>query len=66
MIPKEAPEENECEFCGGTGEVQESCCGMPLNDYGICTASGCGEHTYACGDKCEECNGTGKATSKTK
>jgi DnaJ-class molecular chaperone len=66
MIPKETPED-ECEFCGGTGEVQESCCGMPLNDYGIC--SDCGEHCDAQGDECHECGGTGKVetvTSKTK
>ena len=50
--------DNECEYCDGTGEAQESCCGNRLNDMGICT--GCGEHTYACGDPCEECGGTGK------
>lgn len=54
---KTEPKENECEFCDGTGDVQESCCGCGLNDMGICT--GCGEHCAACGDKCEECNGTG-------
>jgi len=54
---------DECEFCNGTGKAQESCCGMPLNDYGICSARGCGEHTYVLGDSCEECNGTGKVTN---
>ena len=43
-----------CEYCCGTGKAQESCCGRPLNDYGIC--SDCGEHTYTLGDDCEECN----------
>ena len=47
-------EDCACECCNGTGKAQESCCGRPLNDYGIC--SDCGEHTYTLGDDCEECN----------
>lgn len=61
-MTKEIKPENECEFCNGTGEAQESCCGRPLNDIGICTD--CGEHCDASGDPCQECNGTGITTTK--
>lgn len=54
----------ECEYCNGTGKAQESCCGRPLNDYGMC--SDCGEHTYTLGDDCEECNGEGTITTLNK
>lgn len=63
-MTKEITPSNECEYCSGTGEVQESCCGRPLNDMGICTD--CGEHTYQSGDACEECNGTGLTETTTK
>jgi hypothetical protein len=55
---------NECEFCDGTGEAQESCCGRPLNDMGICTD--CGEHCDQAGDECHECGGTGVIKTTTK
>lgn len=63
-MTKEITPTNECEYCDGTGEAQQSCCGRPLNDYGIC--SDCKEHTYTLGDACEECNGTGLTETTTK